>query len=243
MKFMKDNLPNRPRKSEITEEQIEAFFAKHPEKRLENQEGYGVVNSGITSQPLRQFEIGSSKHKKAQKKARAKSREAARNLNLLRAIATAKANFGENLYHQGLDRAQSRRAKLLEALQRDERPRAYANDTTLNSDIRILRQAGVKIVLCQSVDVTKSFYKIDDFERYKSFEAIGTDFRVAKYRRLIIEQLRIGKMLPRDNFDCGRANVAITMKAISKLEKMTIYSVMESKSIIGWAAIADKEEK
>ena len=240
MTFMKDNLPNRPKKSEITEEQIEAFFAKHPEKRLENQEGCAVVNSGIASQPLRQFEIGSSKHKKAQKKARAKSREAARNMNLLRAIATAKANFGEILYHQGLDKAQSRRAKLLEALQRDERPQAYTNDTTLNSDIRILRQAGVKIVLCQSVDVTKSFYKIDNFERYQSFDAIETDFRVAKNRQLITQQLKLGKMLPRDNFDCGRANVAATMKAIAKIEDIPIFSVMESKSIIGWVAIDDK---
>jgi len=109
-------------------------------------------------------------------------------------------------------------------------------------DLKKLAQAGLQTVRIASALNRKSYFALNQFEVYQSDVKLKGNFD-SKSKRAMQAALATGQMVAADQFTNSTRLVAASMTLLSKLFNLDIYTVYDSKTILGWILLEDKSKE
>ena len=105
-------------------------------------------------------------------------------------------------------------------------------------DLKKLAQAGLQTVRITSALSRKSYFTLNQFEVYQSDVKLVGNFD-KKSKKAMKAALATGQMVAADQFINSTRLVAASMTLLSKLFNLDIYTVYDSKTILGWIIPSD----
>lgn len=105
-------------------------------------------------------------------------------------------------------------------------------------DLKKLAQTGLQIVRIASALDRKSYFTLNQFEVYQSDVKLVGNFD-DKSKQALQAALATGQMVAADQFTSSTRLVADSMMRLSKLFNLDIYTVYDSKTILGWIIPSD----
>ncbi|NYR09578.1 hypothetical protein [Psychrobacter sp. BI730] len=105
-------------------------------------------------------------------------------------------------------------------------------------DLKKLAQTGLQIVRIASALDRQSYFTLNQFEVYQSNVKLVGNFD-DKSKQALQVALATGQMVAADQFTSSTRLVADSMMRLSKLFNLDIYTVYESKTILGWIIPSD----
>ena len=105
-------------------------------------------------------------------------------------------------------------------------------------DLKKLAQTGLQIVRIASALDRKSYFTLNQFEVYQSDVKLVGNFD-DKSKQALQAALATGQMVAADQFTSSTRFVADSMMRLSKLFNLDIYTVYDSKTILGWIIPSD----
>lgn len=105
-------------------------------------------------------------------------------------------------------------------------------------DLKKLAQTGLQIVRIASALDRKSYFTLNQFEVYQSDVKLVGNFD-DNSKQALQAALATGQMVAADQFTSSTRLIADSMMRLSKLFNLDIYTVYDSKTILGWIIPSD----